>query len=146
MVADAQYSAVCHGPAALAYAKLSDGSYLIKGCTINGFSNAEEEGEAFSTSMIVRNFTNHLRLPAAFGFTQYMPFSLEDTLNKNSGGKFEKNSQNWGECVRVAKKGNVTIVTGQNPASGRYSFCECSARKVRCLMLSFASVHSCRRC
>jgi putative intracellular protease/amidase len=37
-------SAVCHGPAAIAYAKLSDGSYLINGCTVTGFSNSEEDG------------------------------------------------------------------------------------------------------
>jgi len=89
-------SAVCHGPAALAYAKLNDGSYLINGCTVTGFSNSEEDGVQL---------------------TQYMPFKLEDALNENSGGKFEKASQDWGECVKVAKNGNTTVITGQNPAS-----------------------------
>ena len=36
-------SAVCHGPAALVNVKLSDGSHLISGEPLTGFSNAEEE-------------------------------------------------------------------------------------------------------
>lgn len=38
--------AVCHGPAALAYAKV-DGEYLIKGQPVTGFSNSEEDGKIF---------------------------------------------------------------------------------------------------
>ena len=35
-------AAVCHGPAAILNATLSDGSYLIKGKKVTGFSNEEE--------------------------------------------------------------------------------------------------------
>lgn len=87
-------SAVCHGPAALAYAKLSNGDYLIQDSEVTGFSNTEED---------------------AVDKTKYMPFKLEDVLAKNSGGKFGKASQDWGEHVKVAKGGK--LITGQNPAS-----------------------------
>ena len=36
-------SAVCHGPAALVNAKLSDGSYLVAGQQTTCISNAEED-------------------------------------------------------------------------------------------------------
>ncbi|KAI4128093.1 MAG: hypothetical protein LQ347_004312 [Umbilicaria vellea] len=92
--ADKIVSAVCHGPAALVNAKLSDGSYLIKGSAVTGFSNVEED---------------------AVQLTAAMPFSLEDELNKNSGGLFEKASDPWAERVVVSKNGR--LITGQNPAS-----------------------------
>lgn len=87
-------SAVCHGPAALAKAQLSDGSYLIAGAPVTGFSNVEED---------------------AVQLTAQMPFKLEDELDKNSGGKFEKAAEPWGAKVVVAKGGR--LITGQNPAS-----------------------------
>lgn len=87
-------SAVCHGPAALANAKLSDGSYLIHGAPVTGFSNEEED---------------------AVGLSSAMPFMLEDVLNKNSEGHFQKADAAWAEKVVVAKNGQ--LITGQNPAS-----------------------------
>ena len=87
-------SAVCHGPAALINAKLSDGSYLIANAPVTGFSNTEED---------------------QVGLTKAMPFLLEDELNKNSGGKFEKATEPWALKVVVAKDGK--LITGQNPAS-----------------------------
>lgn len=36
-------SAVCHGPAAFVNVKLSDGSYMVSGQEVTGFSNAEED-------------------------------------------------------------------------------------------------------
>lgn len=89
-------SAVCHGPAALAKARLSDGSFLIAGAAVTGFSNAEEE---------------------MVGLTGQMPFLLEDELNANSGGKFEKAAEPWAVKVVVAKGGR--LITGQNPASAK---------------------------
>jgi len=86
-------SAVCHGPAALAYVKLPSGEYLLAGQPTTGFSNSEED---------------------AVGLTAAMPFSLEDQLNVASGGKFEQ-AENWGERVVVGRGGK--LVTGQNPAS-----------------------------
>ena len=89
-------SAVCHGPAAIAKVKLDNGSYLTANSAVTGFANAEEE---------------------AMGFVQYMPFSLEDALNANSGGKFRKAEKNWDPWVEVAQEGR--LMTGQNPASAR---------------------------
>jgi len=87
-------AAVCHGPAALVNAKLSDGSYLINGAPVTGFSNEEED---------------------AVGLSSTMPFMLEDALNKNSGGHFQKADAAWAEKVVVAK--DSRLITGQNPAS-----------------------------
>lgn len=90
-------AAVCHGPAALVNVKLDDGTYLIANAPVTGFSNAEEDG---------------------MGFLKDMPFSLEDALNRSSGGKFEKapggNFEPW---VVVANGGR--LMTGQNPASSK---------------------------
>ena len=87
-------SAVCHGPAALVNVKLSDGSYMIQGQTVTGFSNAKED---------------------AYNFTSAMPFLLEDAL-KNHCGNYEKAGQLFGPKVVVSgKQGN--LVTGQNPSS-----------------------------
>lgn len=87
-------SAVCHGSVALAKVKLADGSFLIKDSPITGFSNAEEDQAQTSSAM---------------------PFMLEDELNKNSGGKFEKAKDNWAPHVVTAQGGK--LITGQNPAS-----------------------------
>ncbi|KAH9206733.1 putative chaperone protein HSP31 [Leptodontidium sp. 2 PMI_412] len=87
-------SAVCHGPAAIAFVKLPSGKYLIDGQAVTGFSNSEEIAVALSAAM---------------------PFMLEDQLNKASGGKFEKASSDWGEKVVVSANGK--LITGQNPAS-----------------------------
>ncbi|MCJ1473716.1 hypothetical protein MMC13_002367 [Lambiella insularis] len=89
-------SAVCHGPAALVYAKLSDGSYLIGDSAVTGFSNDEED---------------------AVGSTSAMPFKLEDELNKISNGHFQKAKDAFGEKVVIAKGGK--LITGQNPASAK---------------------------
>jgi putative intracellular protease/amidase len=85
-------SAVCHGPIALANVKLSDGSYLVDGSPVTGFTNVEEDQVQLS---------------------KYMPVLLEDVLKKN-GGKFE-NVEPWGEKVVVGKEGR--LLTGQNPSS-----------------------------
>lgn len=87
-------SAVCHGPAAIASVKLPSGEYLISGQAVTGFSNSEEEG---------------------VGKAKYMPFSLEDELNRASGGKFVKADKDFGEKVVIARGGR--LITGQNPAS-----------------------------
>ncbi|KAJ9636906.1 uncharacterized protein PV06_08260 [Exophiala oligosperma] len=87
-------SAVCHGPAALVNVKLSDGGWLIDGAEVTGFSNAEED---------------------SIDYSKFMPFMLEDELNKKSGGRFVKAEQDWGEKVVVAKDGR--LITGQNPFS-----------------------------
>lgn len=89
-------AAVCHGPAAIAKVQLSDDSYLIANSAVTGFANAEEE---------------------AMGLEHAMPFSLEDELDKNSGGKFQKAEKNLEPWVVAAQEGR--LMTGQNPASAK---------------------------
>jgi putative intracellular protease/amidase len=87
-------SAVCHGPAAFVDAKLSDGSYLVSGQAVTGFSNSEEDSINLSSAM---------------------PFMLETAL-QDRGASFTKNPQNWGP--KVVESGNDgKLITGQNPAS-----------------------------
>lgn len=83
-------AAVCHGPAGLVNIKLKNGSYLIKGKRVNGFSNAEEE---------------------AIQLTKVVPFSLEDTL-KECGALYESSSL-WQTHVVSDQR----VITGQNPQS-----------------------------
>lgn len=85
-------SAVCHGPAALANVKLPDGSYLVAGQEVTGFTNTEED---------------------QVGLSSAMPFMLE-TLLETNGGKFVK-ADPWGPKVATARGGK--LITGQNPAS-----------------------------
>ena len=66
----------CHGTAALVDMKLSDGSYLVDGKTVTGFSDAEED---FSDSFVGK---------------RVMPFRLEEVLkargaNYVQGGLFK---------------------------------------------------------
>ncbi|GAB7366190.1 hypothetical protein MBLNU230_g7750t1 [Neophaeotheca triangularis] len=86
-------SAVCHGPAALANVKLSDGSYLINGQEVTGFTNTEED---------------------QVGLSAAMPFPLETKLQEN-GGKFIKADPWAAKVVSSGKDGK--LITGQNPAS-----------------------------
>ncbi|KAK4496745.1 hypothetical protein PRZ48_012728 [Zasmidium cellare] len=86
-------SAVCHGPAALANVKLSDGSYLVNGQEVTGFTNTEED---------------------QVGLSSAMPFMLETKLQEN-GGKFVK-ADPWAPKVVSSGRGNK-LITGQNPAS-----------------------------
>lgn len=83
-------AAVCHAPAVLRHTKAADGSPLVQGKSVTGFTNTEE---------------------AAVGLTDVVPFLVEDELKKN-GGKFSK-ADNWKPYV--VSDGN--LITGQNPAS-----------------------------
>lgn len=85
-------AAVCHGPAAFVNVTLADGSHLLAGKEVTGFSNLEEDQVQLS---------------------QFMPFMLETKLAEVTGGKYVKAAEPWGEKVVVS--GNV--ITGQNPAS-----------------------------
>ena len=80
---------VCHSPAALKNVKV-DGEYLVKGKTVTGFSNTEEEGVQL---------------------TDVVPFLLEDAL-KDHGGHYEKGTD-WESYVVE----DGLLITGQNPAS-----------------------------
>ncbi|MBD2099560.1 type 1 glutamine amidotransferase domain-containing protein [Leptolyngbya sp. FACHB-261] len=89
-VAGKPVAAVCHAPSVLRNTKTHEGSPLIEGKSVTGFSNTEE---------------------AAVGLTDVVPFLLEDELKK-SGGKYSK-AENWQPYV--VSDGN--LITGQNPAS-----------------------------
>ncbi|MFT5164221.1 MAG: putative intracellular protease/amidase [Alteromonadaceae bacterium] len=84
--------AVCHGPAALVNVKLKDGSYLVSGKAVNGFTNAEEH---------------------AFGkkWVPHFEFLLEDKLTER-GAKFEKSAMMLSHVATDER-----LVTGQNPTS-----------------------------
>lgn len=83
-------AAVCHAPGVLRHAKKPDGTPLVAGKRVTGFTNSEEH---------------------AVGLTDVVPFLVEDELKK-LGGQFE-HTDNWG--VYVLTDGH--LVTGQNPAS-----------------------------
>lgn len=81
---------VCHAPAALIKVKDENGEALVKGKTVTGFSNAEEE---------------------AVKLTKVVPFLLEDELKK-LGAQYSKGAD-WGSYT----KQDGLLITGQNPAS-----------------------------
>lgn len=83
-------SAVCHGPAALVDAKLSNGEYLVKGKNVAAFTNKEED-EVQGTAIV--------------------PFLLETALIEH--GAIHHEAPNWSENVIVDGR----LITGQNPAS-----------------------------
>jgi putative intracellular protease/amidase len=83
-------AAVCHGPAALLGVKLEDGTPLVQGRRLTGFSNAEELGYAQAD----------------------VPFLLEDALRAE--GAVYSAADVWQEKVVVDGR----LMTGQNPASG----------------------------
>lgn len=87
---DAFYAAVCHAPAALRHAKSPDGSPLVKGKRVTGFSNSEE---------------------AAVQLTKVVPFLLEDML-QGAGGHYSQGAD-WQPYVLH----DGHLITGQNPAS-----------------------------
>ena len=89
-------AAVCHGPAALLNATLSNGQYLIKGMKVTGFSNEEEA----ITEILI-------------GKKHVVPFFLENELPKR-GAIYEKV---YVHEPLVIISGNGRLITGQNPES-----------------------------
>lgn len=85
-------SAVCHGPAALMNVPLTNGTSLLNGRAVTGFSNEEE---------------------ALFGkrWAPAFPILLEDGL-RGAGGKFSEAPMMLSHVVSDAR-----VVTGQNPYS-----------------------------
>lgn len=81
---------VCHAPAALKNVKNNDGTPLVKGKNVTGFTNTEE---------------------AAVGLTDVVPFLVEDMLSENGGNYTKKDD--W--AAYAIQDGN--LITGQNPAS-----------------------------
>lgn len=83
-------SAVCHGPAALVNATLSDGSYLVAGKKLASFTDEEE---------------------AEVKYTKVVPYLLATTLKRR--GALHQAAPNWTENVVTDGR----LITGQNPAS-----------------------------
>ncbi|MFT5214519.1 MAG: putative intracellular protease/amidase [Patiriisocius sp.] len=81
---------VCHAPAALKNVKNADGTPLVKGKKVTGFTNTEE---------------------AAVQLTTIVPFLIEDMLSEN-GGIYSK-KEDW--AAYAIQDG--LLITGQNPAS-----------------------------
>ncbi|WP_193787285.1 type 1 glutamine amidotransferase domain-containing protein [Lacinutrix himadriensis] len=81
---------VCHAPAALKDVKNEDGTRLVKGKKVTGFSNTEE---------------------TQVGLTEVVPILVEDMLIEN--GAFYSNADAW--QAYAIQDGN--LITGQNPAS-----------------------------
>lgn len=83
-------AAVCHAPAVLRHAKAPDGSSLLRGKSVTGFSNTEED---------------------AVQLSNVVPFMLEDEL-KAKGAHYSR-ADDW--QPHAVTDGN--LITGQNPAS-----------------------------
>lgn len=81
---------VCHAPGVLRHAKSPDGTPVVQGKAVTGFTNTEED---------------------AVGLTQVVPFLVEDMLKKN-GGNYSKTAD-WQPYVVT----DGLLITGQNPAS-----------------------------
>ena len=85
----------CHGTAALVDLKLSDGSYLVDGKTVTGFSNSEED---YTDSFVGQTV---------------MPFRVEDAL-KERGANYVQGGLFKAFTVRDGR-----LLTGQQQYSGR---------------------------
>ena len=83
-------AAVCHAPAVLRNARAPDGSSLIRGKSVTGFSNTEEDAVQLST---------------------VVPFMLEDELQAK-GANYSR-ADDWQPHAVTDGK----LITGQNPAS-----------------------------
>ncbi|MCY1348855.1 Molecular chaperone Hsp31 and glyoxalase 3 [compost metagenome] len=85
-------SSVCHGAVGLLNITLADGSLLIEGKEVTGFSNTEEKLAELD---------------------QYVPYLTEDELVKR-GALYKKAAEPWAPFAIADRR----VVTGQNPASG----------------------------
>ena len=85
----------CHGTAALVDLKLSDGSYLVEGKTVTGFSNREED---YSDSFVGQTV---------------MPFRVEDALKKRGANYVQ------GGLFKAFTARDGRLLTGQQQYSGR---------------------------
>lgn len=94
--------ALCHGVAVLRYAKLSNGDLLVKGKTVTGFANVEED---FADNAV-------WEMGALPKDKHLMPWRIEDELSKQ-GANFVQAGMWRGFAVR---DGN--LITGQQNFSG----------------------------
>jgi putative intracellular protease/amidase len=87
-------AALCHGTCLLLETKLADGTFLIKGKTITGFANSEED---YADSVVGQKI---------------MPFRIEDEANK-LGANFITKEAFSAHAVRDSH-----LITGQQQHSG----------------------------
>lgn len=85
-------SSVCHGAAGLLNIQLSDGTLLVKGKKVTGFSNEEEKLAELD---------------------KYVPFLTETEL-VDRGAIYQKAAEPWAVFAVEDKR----LISGQNPASG----------------------------
>lgn len=90
MATDKPVGLVCHAPGVLKNVKALDGSPLVRGRKVSGFTNSEE---------------------AAAGLTEVVPFLVEDTLKAN-GALYSKGPDFTPYAIE-----DGMLITGQNPAS-----------------------------
>jgi len=83
-------AAVCHAPGVLRHPKAHNGTSVVQGKAVTGFTNTEE---------------------AAVGLTDVVPFLVEDMLKQN-GANYSK-LDDWQPHVVT----DGLLITGQNPAS-----------------------------
>ena len=88
--AEKTVASVCHAPSAFLNIKDANGEFYVKGRSVTGFSNSEEE---------------------AVQLTNVVPFLLEDELIAR-GGNYHKNADWTPFAVQ-----DGLMITGQNPAS-----------------------------
>ncbi|MGC0803393.1 type 1 glutamine amidotransferase domain-containing protein [Pantoea agglomerans] len=81
---------VCHAPGVLRDVKNANGTPLVKGKKVTGFTNSEEEG---------------------VGLTEVVPFLVEDVLKQN-GGLYSRGDDWQSYTVQ-----DGLLITGQNPGS-----------------------------
>lgn len=88
-------AALCHGTCVLLESKLSDGTYLIRGKTITGFANTEED---YADRVVGQTV---------------MPFRIEDEANKLGANFVTKEAF----APHAVRDGN--LITGQQQNSGK---------------------------
>ncbi len=88
--AEKPVAAVCHAPAIFRHTKLEDGTPLVSGKKVTGFTNGEED---------------------AVQLTSVVPFLVEDMLKENGG--IYSSAADWHPYAVI----DGTLITGQNPAS-----------------------------
>ena len=96
-------AALCHGTAVLRYAKLKDGTPLVKGRTVTGFANIEEDfadNAVWSANLLSRD--KHI-----------MPWRIEPELKKLGANYIQAGL--WRSFA--VRDGN--LITGQQQFSGR---------------------------
>ncbi len=94
--------ALCHGTAVLRFAQLSSGEYLVKGKTVTGFANVEED---FADHAVWKRGA----LPEG---KHLMPWRIEDAL-KGLGANYVQGGLWKGFAVR-----DRNLITGQQNFSG----------------------------